>query len=374
MAKKPINVLFFIGSLQAGGKERRLIELLFYLKNRQEYKMMVLVTTDKVHFPDFFKLGIPYKKIGKVAGYNNSLIVFSEFYRVCKEFKPDIIHSWGRIQTLYTLPAVLLQRIPLINSQITAAPPKYNRWTFYNLIDRINFKVSRLILSNSFAGVLSFQPPKQKARVIYNGINLRRFENLPSVEAIKAKYSIETVYSVVMTAAFSNNKDYELFCKIANMITSKRQDVTFVGVGAIHNNYDFRKLALSVSGNHKVKLLGRIDEVEALVNACNIGLLFSNKAKHGEGISNSIVEYMALSKPVIANDAGGTKEVVYHKQNGYLVTDESNEEIVQMINELLDNKEKCKSFGNRSKQIVEEKFSLEEMGKAFEQSYFSAMV
>ena len=38
-----------------------------------------------------------------------------------------------------------------------------------------------------------------------------------------------------------------------------------------------------------------------------------------EGISNSIMEYMALGKPVIATDGGGTKEIVDDGETGFLI-------------------------------------------------------
>src|SRR5690606_25465743 len=100
-----------------------------------------------------------------------------------------------------------------------------------------------------------------------------------------------------------------------------------------------------------------------------IGMLFSNKTVHGEGISNSIMEYMALSKPVIANDAGGTLEILRHNENGYLINKQTEDEIVKLIISLLDDKSKCDAFGQASRQIIEESFSLNKMGNAFEEVY-----
>jgi glycosyltransferase involved in cell wall biosynthesis len=86
------------------------------------------------------------------------------------------------------------------------------------------------------------------------------------------------------------------------------------------------------------------------------------------------MEYMALGKPVIANDAGGMKELVRHNENGYLITKETDEEIAALIIELIDNQEKCVSFGNTGKKIIEESFSLDRMGKAFERVYKEVMI
>ena len=81
------------------------------------------------------------------------------------------------------------------------------------------------------------------------------------------------------------------------------------------------------------------------------------------------MEYMSLARPVIANDAGGTKEILHHNVNGYLVTHQNENEIIAMITGLIDNPEKCAAFGNAGREIIEGSFSLDKMGKAFEQTY-----
>ena len=60
-----IRILFFIGKLGAGGKERRLIELLTYLKEKGGYELMLVLTKDIIHYPYFYKLDIPCKIIEK---------------------------------------------------------------------------------------------------------------------------------------------------------------------------------------------------------------------------------------------------------------------------------------------------------------------
>jgi glycosyltransferase involved in cell wall biosynthesis len=356
-----IKILFFIGNLETGGKERRLLELMTYLKRQDCYDLLIVMTKEVIHFPDFHSLNIPYRVVGKAKH-----IVFHSFYKICLDYNPDIVHTWGRMQTFYSLPAVVKLKIPLVNSQITSAPPKLNRWSVTSFIDRINFRFSTTILSNSKAGVCSFNPPLKKTKVIYNGINMNRFTSLPNAESVKAKYSINTPYTVVMSASFSANKNYGLFYRIAEKITSTRKDITFIGVGQSHDDVKFNSFLELIRKNPLIILPGRIDDVEALVNASDIGILFST---NGEGISNSIMEYMALSKPVIANEAGGTKELVRHNENGYLIDKQSDDDIVAMILELIDNSKKRENFGKRSKSIINKHFSLDKMGKSFEQIY-----
>lgn len=363
------RVLIFIGSLRSGGKERRLIELLTFFNNKKDYEFLVVLTKNEIHYKKFYDLSIPFIVIDKLPKRTDWKI-FYHIYKICSEFRPHIIHSWGRMQTFYSLPSVFFQDIKLINSQITAAPPKMSRWSLNSIIDRLNFKFSKIILSNSRAGINSYNPPKNKNRVIYNGLNLGRFENLTSPHVIRQKYSINTPFAILMAASFTNNKDYYRFYRVAKIVTQQRNDVTFIGVGGFDKDERIYKDMVDFSSkNPQILFPGRISDVESLINACDVGVLFSNTKIHGEGISNSVMEYMALSKPVIANDAGGTKEILYHNANGYLITNQTDEEIAALIEFLVDSPEKRLQFGRAGKRIIEEHFSLETMGKEFEKVY-----
>jgi glycosyltransferase involved in cell wall biosynthesis len=367
--KQRNRILFFIGSFKGGGKERRLVELLSYLTRKDNYEIMVVVTDPDVDFPAFHNLRVLYKIIPK-KWKKGDLTIFFKFYKLCRQFKPHLIHTWGRIQSFYALPAVIGQRIPLLNGQITSAPPNAARWSFNKIIDRINFKFSTVILSNSRAGIDAYKPPLRKIKIIYNGISLNRFENLPTPDQVRSKYGITTPFAVVMVATFSTNKDYKTFFSIAEKITTVRDDITFIAVGdSCRFKNVFKPFRGLVDRNPKIVLTGRITDVEAVVNSCTVGVLFSNIEKHGEGISNSIIEYMSLARPVMANDAGGTREIVHHNINGYLVTHQTENEIAALITELIDNPEKCNAFGKAGRKIIEEDFLIEKMGKAFEQTY-----
>ena len=364
------RVLLFIGNLRAGGKERRLIEMLTYFQKKENFEFFLVMTEDVIQFPDFYRLNIPYKIIEKNSK-GRDLSVFYQFYKICKEFKPDLIHTWGRIQSLYTLPTIIAKGVPLVNSQITTAPPHYNTWSLDNIIDRLNFRFSKVILSNSKSGIKCFRPPLSKGRVIYNGLNMARFRDLPQASEVMARYKIKTPYSVVMSASFTDHKNYDLFYNIARYVTSKRADITFIGVGGYGKSAAIYQRMLSLSAdNPNILFPGRINEVEALVNACTIGVLFS---LHGEGISNSILEYMALGKPVVANDNGGTSELVNTNENGFLVTNESAEEIGEIIINLIDDAGKRERYGEVNRRIIEESFQLEKMGPEFENVYMTAL-
>ena len=361
------KILFFIGGLVSGGKERRFVELLSYLKSTGGYDMLVVTTTSEVHFPAFFDLNIPLEKIN-TKGLLKTAGIPLELRKIALQFQPDVIHTWGRMQNFYALPSKMILGIPLINSQITNASPYTSQVN--RIIDRINFRLSDLILSNSYAGIEAYQPPVSKTRVIYNGMNLGRFVNLPEKSAVKEKFKITTPFCVVMVATFSKNKDYERFFNVAAKVLESRKDITFVGVGYFHRDASLYKKCQSLIKNNPLMLMtGVISDVEALVNAADLGVLFSNKEVHGEGISNAVLEYMALGKAVIANDAGGTKEIIKDGENGHLVDQESIDELSNKIKYLIDNPRKREELGASGKSLVEQNFSIQKMGHNFSKLY-----
>src|ERR1035437_9121313 len=364
MGATKMKILFFIGALCLGGAERRLIELLSYLKKNTDYSLMLVVRRDQIDYPAFNKLNIPCIFLTK-RYYKGDRTLHYRFYKICKEYKPDIVHTWGPMPAFVSLLAIILLKIPHVNSQITDAPTNSNKWSVKNIINKTNFLFSTIILANSYAGLKAYNVENRKSKVIYNGVYLDRFSNLPDKKEIRSKYRVFFNLAVTMVAEFSDKKDFDLFIEIAKIINFKRNDISFLAVG---NGINLEKIKKRVFDEQiqNVIFTGKIDDVESLVNLADIGVLFST---NGEGISNAIIEYMALCKPVIANDSGGTKEIVKHGVNGYLISTETTKEIADLINNLLNDKKKRQKMGEAGKKLIHEFFTIERMGKEFEKVY-----
>jgi glycosyltransferase involved in cell wall biosynthesis len=232
-----------------------------------------------------------------------------------------------------------------------------------------------VILANSYAGLAVYNPPKIKSMVIYNGLNFDRFQKLIPPNIMRKDFDLKNKFTIVMVATYSKNKDYIKFFKVGIALNKLRSDFTFIGVGFYKGDFpDLFNQAIELTKNSpNLRPIPGTFDVESLVNVCDIGILFSNTKVHGEGISNSIIEYMALGKPIIANDAGGTKEVVRNEENGYLIKDESPEQIAELINQLLDNPDKILEMGLNSKNRVMTEFTLPRMGEEFEKVYSSVL-
>ena len=167
--------------------------------------------------------------------------------------------------------------------------------------------------------------------------------------------------------------NYKLFFSVANILTRQRNDVTFLGVGYYEKNSRmFKNLLEIIGGNPKIIITGEINEVEALANTVDIGVLFSADI-HGEGLSNAILEFMALGKPVMANNDGGTKELIKNGVTGYLIEKETPEDIASKLSYLLDNKDLREELGSNGIKFVNENITIQQMGKGFVKQYEIAL-
>ena len=92
--------------------------------------------------------------------------------------------------------------------------------------------------------------------------------------------------------------------------------------------------------------------IEDIIAAFDIGALIT----FTEGISNSIIEYMILRKPVVATDGGGTAELLLDGETGILVRQSDPASVAAAIMRLLDDAELRQRMGARGRHRIETEF------------------
>jgi glycosyltransferase involved in cell wall biosynthesis len=360
-----VKILMFVDSLRSGGKERRLIELLKGLRGSESINTEIVLMSKEIAYKDFYTLDIPTHYL--IRSTKKDFKIFPSLYSLCKRIKPDIIHVWDTMTAIYAIPICKLLGIKLVNSMITDAP---NVKTFSRkwVRSKIASPFSDLILANSEAGLEAYNAPRDRSACIHNGFDWNRLNILHDPLEIRSRFGITTEKIVIMVASFSPFKDYESYISMAKEIVDKRQDVTFIAVGdgILYSGY---KAGINGRYPERIKLVGRQADVESIVNAATIGVLLTNGSEHGEGISNSIMEYMALGKPVVASDSGGTREIVADGETGYIVHDKHTESIRTRIEYLLDNPSVAQALGRKGSERIKDEFSLERMVNLFSEQY-----
>ena len=100
---------------------------------------------------------------------------------------------------------------------------------------------------------------------------------------------------------------------------------------------------------------GRCASVPDLLAASDICVLSSQ----AEGFSNSILEYMAAGRAVVATDVGGASEAIVEGQTGYLVKSGDDRTMAERIISLLKDPDKRRAMGAGGRRLVEQRFSCE---------------
>jgi glycosyltransferase involved in cell wall biosynthesis len=330
-----------------------------YLCKKKPFEIELVLTRPEIDYNEIYSLGIKIHIIER-RNLKKDPRLFISFYKISRIYKPDLIHVWGNMAAFYAIPAKILLKIPMINSQITDAFSIVSKGL---LSHKTTFLFSNLIVSNSKAGLLAYSSPPAKSRVIYNGFNFDRVKNLSSKKDIRDKLNINTKYVVGMAASFSELKDYTSFIEAANILLSKNKNITFLCLGK-GDDSEYRKLVMS-EWIDNVKFLGLQSNVESIMNCCDIGVL----STYTEGLPNSIMEFMALGKPVVVTRGGGTEELVLDNETGCLVKAKSPIEIAEKINYLLENQEIADIMGVKGRERIQSNFTLKSMANQFIKVY-----
>ena len=357
-----IKILYVIDGLRSGGKERRFISLLKKIGVLKDFQCEVVLFNKNIHYTEIFDLDVKTSFINRKHSFDISS--FNQFNNKVKAFNPNIIHAWDTLSTLYAILPAKLLNIKLITSKITDAPLKYKKFSKYGIASELCFKYSDLILSNSNAGIQSYKVPLNKSKVIHNGFDQDRKKIIINKISKIKSFNIKENFLVGMIANFNKNKDYNTFINAAVLIKKEYQDIGFIAVGDGPLRKTFDNL-----NNNGIYFLGRRSDIEEIIQCCDIGVLLTNKNNHGEGISNSIMEFMAFGKPVIASDNGGNSELITNKYSGYIIKKNSSKLLMENILLLKENNKILKTIGENAALRIKNKFNINIMLNSFIEIY-----
>jgi glycosyltransferase involved in cell wall biosynthesis len=348
-----MRILHVIDSLVIGGRERRLLELLKEMRKHPEVENRLIVLSNEIQYPYANDIGVKIVRLPRNG--HKDLSIFHKLFRLCRSYKPDIVHSWEAMCSIYAVPVAKLLNIGFINGMISDAGPitvGSVKW----VRSRLTFPLSDRILANSHAGLLAYQAPAHKSACVHNGFDFTRVRELLPADEIRRRHHIHTPKVVGMVATVDHRKDHLSFTRTAIEICSEREDVSFVALGSGPLMDRCRRM---VPGHLKDRILflGSRSNIESYVQIFDIGMLLT----HGEGISNAIMEYMACAKPVIATLGGGTSELVVHGETGFLVSSNTDPELSRYVHRLLDDPETTHVMGLAGKIRIQTHFSIENM-------------
>ena len=362
-----MKVLFFINDLARGGKERQCVEIIKYLHLNHKIKCQIILINDKKFYNDLDKYNIPINVLNK--GSDSLYEKINNLQKIIDYFNPDIVHTFIGICTSYSVFVKFFNRSYKIVDNSVRGVQKKGQYPYKKIIlDKLNFLFSDRVVGNSKAGLKSYGVPKKKGLVIYNGYDFSRNNNLVDKEIIRKKFNIKTKYIVGMVASFIPVKDYQLYFDTAMKICKKNKDISFIAVGD-GPQLKYFKAKVKNANTNNILFAGMQNDTESIINTFNVGILLTNSSLTEEGISNTIIEYMALKIPVIASYGKGTAEIIKNNYNGYLLYDRNIDELIKKIKNLLywsNDNDRVLIEGIKT---IETKFNIVNVGTSFYNLY-----
>ena len=351
-----MRVLHFIESLRFGGKERQLAELVKGVSaDFPEISSHIVVMSEDIQYGVAGLARVELTQLLRRGRFDAG--PWLGFDRLRRASAPDIVHSWGSMCSLFAAPSLALARTPFVNGIIRDAPQGLSMGDKHYRRALLTYPFSDAVVGNSIAGLRAYHAPPNKEVCIYNGFDQSRIANLRPPEQVRAELNIRTPFVVGMVATYSDRKDHPTFFGMARAMLATRDDVTFVTIGDGDQAEIYRQQATETEG-HFLRILGKRADVEHIINIFDVGVLTSNSARHGEGISNALMEYMALGKPAVATDDGGTRELVLEGQTGLLVPNGDRRALTRVITDLLADANLRAQLGRAGKLRIETEFSI----------------
>lgn len=152
------------------------------------------------------------------------------------------------------------------------------------------------------------------------------------------------------------DKGVREFAEAARQVKALHPEVRFRVVGWIDSNPD----AIAQSeldawvADGTLEFLGKLDDVRPAIAASTVYVLPSYR----EGTPRTVLEAMAMGRPIITTDAPGCRETVIDGDNGFLVPVQSVDALVDAMLKFIEDPTLAPRMGRRSRQIAEDKYDV----------------
>jgi glycosyltransferase involved in cell wall biosynthesis len=364
-----IRVLLVIPTLDQSGAEKQFTLLAMGLP-RDQFEVHAIALTR----------GGPYEKILNEHGIPLTILKkrwkFDPFClrrlaRLIREIQPDVIHTWLFAANSYVRmlaggpgqpPVVVSERC--VDSWKSGWQLTLDRWQIP--------RTARLVgNSNSVADFYRQQKfPDDRIRVVPNGIE-------PPAATTDVSTSERDCLRAEVCGLPPNAKVLGYVGRLARqkrildllwvIVLLKDVDPNFylVFVGDGPERDALEQFARDMNIEQNVKFLGHRQDIPALLPLFDVFLLASDF----EGMSNSVMEAMAASLPVVASDITANRELVFDGVTGYLFPVGDRTACARAILFLFEQPERAQRMGIAGRQRMETEFSVQNMVDRYAEIY-----
>ncbi|MGI8827396.1 MAG: glycosyltransferase [Chloroflexota bacterium] len=311
-----ISILFLIRSLERGGAERQLIEL---VKGLDKTRFRVAVVT----FYDGGSLRPELERVPDIEVFSlhkasrwDLIAILPRLYRLTRTFNPRVIHGYMGVANHLAVPLGKLvgARVVWGVRASTMDASEYD-WTF-TWLSRLSIFLARypdVIMVNSTAAkeTIVRETAAQRVVMVPNGIDTDTHRRMCEAgRRVRSEWGIApNVQLVGLVARLEPMKDHPTFLRAAAELHGERSDVRFVCVGdgpAVYAD-KMRELAGSLGLSSTLRWAGARTDMPAVYSALDVAV---SSSCYGEGFSNATAEAMACEVPCVVTDVGESAAIV----------------------------------------------------------------
>ena len=357
----PLNVMFLLSSMPVGGAETLLVNLLRRMSRQFLPQVVCLKEPGELgseissEFPVHSRI-IRHKYDFGVIGRLKNLFLEQEVDAIVTVGAGDKMF-WGRI-------AAERARVPVILSALHSTGWPDGVGKLNRALTGITDGFIAVAKSHGEFMVEFEKFPAAKVKVIPNGVDTSRF----SVErhdrrTIREELGIAAEDPVVgIVAALRPEKNHLLFLESASRLLEDLPAARFLIVGDGPERPMLEKAVADMSLKQQVLFAGLRSDIPELISAMDVFSLTSRN----EASPVSIMEAMAMQKPVVAPDVGSIVDTVRDGETGFLFQGENAEQVARYWLDLLTDPEMASRFGNRGREVIQAQGSLQVMVEGYE--------
>lgn len=354
------NVLQLIDSFDQGGSERQAVELTKRLHQSGKYKLYVAcLNSHGVLRSDLEEIGFLDIPEFRLSSFYNLTTAkqLQRFAALLKDLQIDVLHTHDFYTNIFGMTAGALAGV---RARVASRRESSKRASYKRLVERGAYRFASAVVANCEnvrSQLIVEGVPKDKVVTIYNGLNVARFAPRPNFDRADAlaKLGVQADPEsrfIGIVANLRPVKDHQTFLKAMQLVSKAAPDAGFLLAGEGDLLDSLKDLAAQLGIAERTFFLGRCRVTEDVLALSEVCVLSSVS----EGFSNSILEYMAAGRPVVATDVGGAREAITD-ETGYLVAAGDYKQMAEHVIYLLEHSEQARSMGERGRALVKDEFS-----------------